>query len=843
MFQFCNRRASSGLRRGINPGFIPLPRMNFKRPGPVLPPAWVLRLAICFWLSATGGIARAAEPSAAPVAAGVATNGVPRFVVNGYTIEGRWLLPTNILVPLFAQYTGTNVSLYEIAHAASDLETEYRHEGYPLMNISIAPKRITNGLVTLNAFLGAAPQIVVAGKRFVLSSNGVESAENLAPTASGGRPNLAAAPAANTNRVPAVPQLHRPATPEEMARAYAALAREIAESLTPAPAAPAHVTATNAGPRFAVQEYQIEGNSLLPPATIAALLSNIAGAYGTNVSLDGIGAVKARLQEAYQARGFVTVLVTVPPQKLTNATVRILVTEGRLAAIDVKGNRYFSSNNVMRVLPSLHLNTILNGQIFQAEMDRANANPDRQIYSVIGPGPEPGSSALTLQVKDSLPAHVKVDFNNESTPGTPELRLNTSATVANLWQLEHSMGFQYGFSPEQYKLGNQWNFYDQPLIANYSAFYRMPLGTPEPMENVIDNNPGAFGYNEATRKFNLPPPTSQSEVNFYASRSTSDTGQLVPIDQSIENIPGFLSVTRKDMQEDLTINNDLGSRLTFPVGSPAAFQGGFSGGLDYKNYEANSVKTNDFLFAITTYDANGNPSYISSTISSPVPVTERYLQYIPAAFGYNGVWRNPHFTANFGLAASGNLWYDSSTTTNGHLQFNGSKSLQGITGSAESTGHWIALNPSLSVNVPLPRKWMLAANFNGQWTSEPLISSEQFGIGGVNSVRGYHEGEVFGDTGWRSSVELQTPSHLVGMVHGNVPLSIRGSFYMDLASAYLLDPQGRPEVVELWGTGFGLSAALGSHFQSRLLFSVPLIGTSTTPYDQPYFNFGLTAQF
>jgi len=49
--------------------------------------------------------------------------------------------------------------------------------------------------------------------------------------------------------------------------------------------------------------------------------------------------------------------------------------------------------------------------------------------------------------------------------------------------------------------------------------------------------------------------------------------------------------------------------------------------------------------------------------------------------------------------------------------------------------------------------------------------------------------------------------------------------------------------VELWGTGFGFAASVGSHWQARLLFSWPLVGTSITPRDQPYFNFNLTAQF
>ena len=160
-----------------------------------------------------------------------------------------------------------------------------------------------------------------------------------------------------------------------MARAYAALARQMADLTAQERDTRIHVVTTNAGPRFTVNNYQIVGNTILSPATICTLLTNIDGAFGTNVSLDGIRAAATQLQLAYRARGFVTVAVTLPPQKLTNATVKIQVTEGRLAAIVVKGNHFFSYNNVMRALPSLRTNLILNSQVFQAELNRANADP------------------------------------------------------------------------------------------------------------------------------------------------------------------------------------------------------------------------------------------------------------------------------------------------------------------------------------------------------------------------------------------------------------------------------------------------------------------------------------
>src|SRR5271167_3183843 len=110
----------------------------------------------------------AAELPATPVAAGITTNATPGYNVQAYVIEGRALLSTNLLAPLFARHTGTNVSLEEIVRAASDLQMEYRNQGYLMMNIIIAPKRIANGMVTLDVFPGAVAQVVVAGKRYLV---------------------------------------------------------------------------------------------------------------------------------------------------------------------------------------------------------------------------------------------------------------------------------------------------------------------------------------------------------------------------------------------------------------------------------------------------------------------------------------------------------------------------------------------------------------------------------------------------------------------------------------------------------------------------------------------------
>lgn len=786
-----------------------------------------------------------------------ATNSTSYFSVTRYIVEDNSVLPSNDWSAVLAKYTGTNVSRDEIVQAAWNLQAAYNKQGYPMTSIAVAQGQIANGIVTFNIFQTAIPQIVISGVRYTCSTNGVVTsvvpaiAPVLVPqTASTNAP--APTPSPESPLTAAVTPA-KPASAADLAQARASLIRKMVTVDTEPEDNRIHVVSTNAGPRFAVERYRIMGNSVLSPRDLSMIMTNIDGAYGTNVSIDGIRTVVEQLQSAYRDRGYVTVAVGLPQQKLTNATVKVQVTEGWLTGIDVEGNHYFTSNNVMRALPSLHTNILLNGNILQGELNRANANPDRKIYPVISPGPTPGTSALTLHVKDQLPLHAKVDLDNYSSPGTPGLRVNSSAVYNNLWQEEHSVGVQYSFSPEFYKpdrVAGHWNFYDDPEVVNYSVFYRLPLGGPASLANQITARPGTFGYSEATRKFNMPPIGAAPALTIFVSRSAIDTGTALTSSQTLSAPGSNPSIALQNFEHSPTINEDIAAHLDYPLTTSGNLQSSFSSGLDLKVFETLNYKTNVFTFVQTNFDSGGNPVLppVTTPVPSVVPTTEDLVEYLPLSLHYTGSWRDSLGLSTVGLGLSVNLWYysDFATTSTGTnaatTSVHGRPGLDDITGSSRSSGHWVVLTPSYSRTFVVD-DWTTSVRLDGQVATEPLISPEQFGAGGVNSVRGYPEGDAFGDDGWHFSLEQQTPAHTIGTLYGNTPLTVSASIYMDYAVVYLIDPQGQLPRQRLWGTGMGFSAAAGSHWQARFLFSFPLIKTADTPAYEPLFNFSLTAQF
>ena len=71
---------------------------------------------------------------------------------------------------------------------------------------------------------------------------------------------------------------------------------------------------------------------------------------------------------------------------------------------------------------------------------------------------------------------------------------------------------------------------------------------------------------------------------------------------------------------------------------------------------------------------------------------------------------------------------------------------------------WDALRGGATLSWTLPAQWSVRGLVEGQVANEALIAGEQFGLGGVSSVRGFSERQIAGDDGVRGSLELWLPT-------------------------------------------------------------------------------------
>jgi hemolysin activation/secretion protein len=610
-----------------------------------------------------------------------------------------------------------------------------------------------------------------------------------------------------------------------------ALVTAFVKSPGKAAAEPAVAGKTNA-PGFEVAGYLVEGNTVLPDEQLNAIFAKYTG---PAIVIDQIRAALGELQLTYREYGFVTVGVTLPRQQVTNGIIRVQVTEGRLGEITVVGNRYFSSNNVRRALPGLTTNVLPNTKWLQPEIDRANTNPDRQIYPKILPGAIPGTSTLMLQVQDQLPLHGHLELNDKATPDTPRTRIDGALQYNNLWQLDHQIGLGYTFSPQAMKPDNQGlQFYDQPAVASYSGYYRIPLGAPSSLRQTYEHMPVNFGYDEATHRFNLPPVTGSPELIFYASRSTTDTGARFGPVSTVGTNTATLTVTSQDAEREPTSTANIGARYILPLPERRGIQSSFSAGFDFKSYRLQTILTN--FTTVQEFSTNTPPALIyDSTVPEPT-YSANSVVYAPLSAGWSGSRADALGTSSFGL--NGSLYLAMLSSSDAHIQ--------AVAGSARAGGNYATLNFNLGREQKLPWDWTLSARANGQWSSEPLISNEQFALGGVNSVRGYFEGDEQGDSGWSASLEARTPffTTQVATIDDFVPTWLRGSVFVDYGQRYLLDPSpGVSRVRSLMGSGFGLSANINNHFEARINVAWPMFDSPNTHAGLPFVHFAFGAQF
>ncbi len=785
---------------------------------------------------------------------------VPSFQVSRYEITGSSVLDQATVDRATQSAIGTNITVPQIRRALTKLQQAFRDRGYLRAAITLPQQPLTNGIVSLNVVSGpnqneaaSAPVTLPAAlapsynfQHFEIYGNTVlqpDEIDRILSPAAGAAANLAQLEQALAQLQAVYRERgYYAATvklPQQVLMAGTVIVK-VEEGLTLAAeeALAVAVAATNkpAPPRtFEVRHYDIVGNTLLTQPTIDAIVTN---GIGTNITFAQVQKVLGELQLAYRERGFASAKVSLPPQQLTNATITVQVMEGVLVAVRVLGNRHFSSNNVLRALPSVQdaliwKDQVVNSSALQREVDLANQNRDRTIYPVITPGPEPGTSALELRVKDRLPLHGKVDLNNQNTPGTPDLRVNASANYANLWQSEHQLGLSYGFTPEEYNVAGQGHEFllNRPLIANYGAFYRLPFGEVSALQNQINASAGQFGYDEATRQFRLPPAGARPDLTFYGSYASSDTGVKFGPPVLVSQTP-LLTIVSQDSGQDLTVNASAGGRLNLPLALSDTKRFSFSAGLDWKRYSLESFNTNNFIITTVVTNSSGSQT-IQSVVSSPQPTRRNEFDYLPLALGVDYFQTDPggSFAASLGLSAN----------------FVGNdRDFVPASYSRKTKADYGKATLSLTRDQTVFKNWSLLLRASGQAATGPLISNEQFAMGGVNSVRGYYEGDQYGDTGWFGSVELRTP-FITGDVPvwtGTAPVWLRGSVFFDVSQRYPMDTSpGRDIYRTLAGTGFGLSANINNRVDAKLIVGWPLEDSANTRAGEVRANFSIGAQF
>ena len=228
-------------------------------------------------------------------------------------------------------------------------------------------------------------------------------------------------------------------------------------ALAPAPAAAAE-------PRFDILEFVVEGDTVLGAAAIERAVYPFLGPQRSVA--DAEGARKA-LEAAYQAAGYLSVTVLLPPQRVDNAggEVRLLVQAAAVDKLRVTGAQYTLPSRLREALPSLAPGQVPDFNAMQDELGAlARRSNDREITPLLAAGSRPGTLDVELKVQESAPLHGHAELNSKRSIGTADGRLEAGIRWDNLFQRDHSIGLDWLVSPREPSQSNIQNLlYNLPL--------------------------------------------------------------------------------------------------------------------------------------------------------------------------------------------------------------------------------------------------------------------------------------------------------------------------------------------------------------------------------------------
>lgn len=285
----------------------------------------------------------------------------------------------------------------------------------------------------------------------------------------------------------------------------------------------------------------------------------------------------------------------------------------------------------------------------------------------------------------------------------------------------------------------------------------------------------------------LPWPNSQNLVAIYAVRSRSSIAAVGDI-----RVVGDANI--------------YGVRVIRPMRGTDTFNHYFTMGVDYK----------DFGEAINLVGAD--------TVNNPI-------SYAPLTVGYNANAIGKKGITRYSVLASTALrgWFG-----NRDSEFQNRRS--------NANSNYLYVRGEISREQNAWAKSVFVTKFGGQISSQPLVSTEQFFAGGLDTVRGYLEAERAGDNALYGSLEWRTPPLLKP---GQYKVDEFFSFgFYDAASVRIRDPlPSQTESFLLRSAGVGMRLKAYKTLTAAWSLGYPFDNGFLTRQHDPRFNFRLAYDF
>jgi hemolysin activation/secretion protein len=161
----------------------------------------------------------------------------------------------------------------------------------------------------------------------------------------------------------------------------------------------------------------------------------------------------------------------------------------------------------------------------------------------------------------------------------------------------------------------------------------------------------------------------------------------------------------------------------------------------------------------------------------------------------------------------------------------------------KATGNFVYLTAGIQRTQKLPLDMGLLVKIDGQISDQPLVDSEQYVAGGMESVRGYKESEASGDDAVHGMLELSFANPLEKSKAAKW-IQMTPYLFYDIAALTIQDPlPGQAGSIKLEGAGAGIRGAMAKNLEYELDWAVALRATDRVKRNDQMGYFKVKAVF
>jgi len=237
---------------------------------------------------------------------------------------------------------------------------------------------------------------------------------------------------------------------------------------------------------FSVSGYTVEGDNPLSEAQTQGVLQPFVGQHQ---GIERLQAAASALEALLRENGYGFYRVVLPPQDI-GGVIRLQLFKFAVGEIEVKGNQFFSNDNVLRSLPQLASGSVPNTNALARDLALANENPSKHVNVTFKQGKQDNTVDARVDVEDARTVSGFVLLNNSGTAATGNARLTLGASHANLFDRDQQATFTYTTSPTEPGKVHQWGGYYRAPLYQYatmlSAYYTRSSVSSGVVANTIN---------------------------------------------------------------------------------------------------------------------------------------------------------------------------------------------------------------------------------------------------------------------------------------------------------------------------------------------------------------------